>query len=90
MTKEERKAEDERYKLKHDYIEWKIAMCDLDDKMPRYLEDVISVLTPEQWKALPKIVKDNYNAKRKLREKRPEKNAPQPSLLDKLNPFKQV
>lgn len=51
--------------------EWKQQMAKTDEKMPRYLEDVIDVLTSEQKQALVQETLTRYTEKKQLRSKKP-------------------
>ena len=51
---------------------WKREMTTTDVLLPRYAEDIIDVLTPEQRSSLPAATLNNYNTKKSKRLERPQ------------------
>jgi len=52
--------------------DWLEEMADSDQALPRYVEDIIDVLTPVQQAALPLETKTRYDVKKTKRGQRPE------------------
>lgn len=51
--------------------DWERAMAETDAKLPRYVEDIYDVLTPEQKAALPRILRENIADKKRIRLEKP-------------------
>lgn len=70
MTRSEiadRKAEETASSKTQSTNDWKVALARSDATMPRYVEDLIDVLTDEQRDALAPTTKDAYDDKKQLR-----------------------
>lgn len=51
---------------------WQYRMRKTDAVLPRYAEDIIDVLTADQFQALPQFIKDAHTQKKTLRAQKPE------------------
>ncbi len=64
-------SEERPFTRKEKIDDWKAKMSSTDRKLPRYVEDIITALSPPVRAKIDAYTLDKYNTKKKLRSRKP-------------------